>query len=127
MKTVSKIAQILLGVIFTVFGLNGFLQFLPMGPVPEGPATQFFGALAQSHYMAAVFTIQLAGGLLLLANRFVTLALTVLGAVLLNILLFHIFMAPAGLPLALVTTALWVAAVLPVRAIFPGLLQQKNP
>jgi len=49
MKIVTLIARILLGLIFVVFGLNGFLNFLSMGPMPTGLAGQFVGALVLSH------------------------------------------------------------------------------
>ena len=75
MKTASHIARILLGLIFTVFGLNGFLHFIPL-PLPSDVAGQFMGALFVSHYYVAVFAVQVAGGILLLSNRFVPLALT---------------------------------------------------
>lgn len=78
MKTVSSVAQMLLGVLFTVFGLNGFLHFIPMGPPPTGLAGQYLGALAVSHYLPVVFAFQLASGILLLANRYVPLALAIL-------------------------------------------------
>jgi putative oxidoreductase len=122
MKIATTIARFLLGFIFTVFGLNGFLHFLPMGPVPP-LAGQFVGALIQSHYMVVVFALQLICGLLLLVNRYVPLALTILGAVLFNILLFHIFMAPSGLPLAAFVTLLWAVVAWRARAVFAPILQ----
>src|SRR4029077_17237480 len=95
MKTVSYIAQYLAGVIFLVFGLNGFLHFIPLPP-PEGVAGQFMGALFVSHYLAVIFAVQVIGALLLIVNRFVPLALTFLAPVLVNILTFHALMAPSG-------------------------------
>jgi putative oxidoreductase len=120
MKTASHIARILLGLIFTVFGLNGFLHFIPL-PLPSDVAGQFMGALFVSHYYMAVFAVQVAGGILLLSNRFVPLALTLLGPVIVNILLFHVTMAPDGLPMALVVTALWSVVFFRARAAFTGL------
>jgi putative oxidoreductase len=119
MKTVSLLARILLGLIFVVFGLNGFLNFIPMPP-PTGLAGQYLGALFVSHYLVAVFLLQLAGGSLLLANRFVPLALVLLGPVAVNILLFHASMDPAGLPLAVVVTTLWLTVFFGVRRAFAG-------
>jgi putative oxidoreductase len=119
MKTVSLIARILLGLIFVVFGLNGFLNFIPMPP-PTGLAGQYLGALFVSHYLVAVFLLQLAGGSLLLANRFVPLALVLLGPVVVNVLLFHATMDPAGLPLALVVTVLWLTVFFGARRAFAG-------
>src|SRR5712671_1256312 len=89
MKIVTLIARLLLGLIFVVFGLNGFLNFLSMGPMPTGLAGQFVGALVLSHYFWVVAAIQVAGGLLLLVNRFVPLGLVLLGPVIVNILLYQ--------------------------------------
>ena len=122
MKIVSTVARYLLGIIFTVFGLNGFLHFIPSGPVPA-LAAQFVGALVQSHYMTVVFVIQLVGGVMLLANRYVALALTILGPVIVNIVLVHILMAPAGLPLALFVTLLWILLAYRVRFAFEGIFR----
>ncbi len=106
MKIASLIARVLLGLIFLVFGLNGFLHFIPMPP-PRGAAAQFMGALFASSYWRIIFGVQVLGGLLLLVNRFVPLALAMLGAVIFNIVFFHIFMAPSGLPLAIIVVLLW--------------------
>src|SRR5256714_9842373 len=106
MKIVIIIARILLGLVFVVFGLNGFLHFISMGPPPEGLAGDFMKALFVSHYFYVVAVLQIAGGALLLRGRFVPLGLTLLGPVIVNILLFHIFLQPAGLPLAVVVGAL---------------------
>jgi putative oxidoreductase len=126
MSVVRMIARILLGLVFTVFGLNGFLHFIPMAP-PEGIAGQFLGALAASNYLYFVFAIQLAGGVLLLINRFVPLALTLLGPVLVNILLFHALMEPKGLPVAVVTAVLWLLVFSGVRGAFAGIFAQQVP
>jgi putative oxidoreductase len=124
MKIATLIARILLGLLFLVFGLNGFLHFIPMPP-PTGLAAQYMGALYVSHYLVFIFLVQVIGGALLLANRFVPLALILLGPVLVNILLFHSFMAPAGLPLALVTTVLWGLVFYGVRRAFAGVFIQR--
>jgi hypothetical protein len=126
MKITSVIARYLLGFIFLVFGLNGFLHFLP-AQMPSGIAGQFIGALFVSNYLAAVFLVQLIGAVLLLINRYVPLALTLLAPVIVNILLFHALMAPAGLALALVVTVLWVLVFLSVRSAFRGLWQPRFP
>ncbi len=125
MKIVSLIARYLLGLIFLVFGLNGFLHFIPMGPTPAGPAGQFMGALFVSHYLVVVFLLQLVPAILLLINRYVPLALTLLAPVIVNILLFHAFMQPSGLPMAFMVIVLWILVVLGVRSAFSGLLQQR--
>lgn len=124
MKIVSAIARYLAGVIFLIFGLNGFLHFIPQPP-PTGVAGQFIGALYVSHYLALIFAVQVLGGVLLLANRYVALALTLLAPVIVNILAFHAFMAPSGLPLALFVTVLWVLIFADVRSAFAGLFQAR--
>lgn len=106
MKTLITISRILLGFMFVVFGLNGFLNFIPMPP-PSGAAGQFFGVMFASHYILAVFVLELIAGALLLANRFAPLALAILAPILVNIALFHLFLAPQGFAGAVVAIALW--------------------
>jgi putative oxidoreductase len=125
MKIVFLIARILLGVTFVVFGLNKFVTFIPTGPLPEGVAGQFLGALFVSHFLWALATFEVAGGLLLLMNRYVPLALTLLGPIVVNILLYSLLMAPSGMPLALVTVVLWFVTYWSVRSAFTGIFQQR--
>jgi len=127
MKIAALVARILLGLIFVVFGLNGFLYFLPMGPMPSGLAGQFIGALVQSHYQLVVAGLQVVGGALLLVNRYVPLALVILGPVIVNIFLFHAFMAPSGLPLAIVVIILWVIVFVRHRQYFSGIFVRRAP
>lgn len=124
MKATFSIARYLLELIFLVFGLNGFLHFIPMPP-PPGIAGQFFGALYVSHYLVIIFLLQLIPALLLLTCRYVPLALTLLGPVIVNIVLFHALMAPSGLPLALITAALWLIVLYGSRSAFAGIFQQR--
>src|SRR5215467_15070821 len=98
MKYLVTISRILLGLIFVVVGLNGFLHFIPAQQF-RGVAGQFMGAIFTSHFYTVVFLTQIVGGLLLLANRYVPLGLLLLGPVLVNILAFHISMAPRQVPL----------------------------
>jgi len=125
MKIVALVARLLLGLIFLVFGLNIYLHFIPMGPVPTGPMGQFSGALFATHYIHVVGFFQVVPGILLLINRYVPLALTLLGPVIFNILLTHILMAPSGLPLALLVTILWLLVAYRVRSVFYPLFQQR--
>ena len=124
MKLTSTIARYLLGLIFLTFGLNGFLQFIHMPP-PTGVAGQFVGAIFVSRLYIVIFLLQIIPALLLLANRYVPLALTILGPIVFNIVCFHIFMAPAGLPLALVVTVLWFLTAWSVRSVFVPILQSQ--
>ena len=124
MKITAVIARFLLGLIFLVFGLNGFLHFIPMPP-PTGTAAQFFGALYVSNYLAVIFLLQIIPAILLLLNRYVPLALTLLAPIIVNILLVHLLMVPSGFPLAIIVTVLWGVVFLSVRSAFAGLFQQR--
>jgi hypothetical protein len=124
MKIASTIARYLLGLIFVVFGLNGFLHFMPLGPMPTGIPGQFMGALFASHYVVPIYGCQVIGGVLLLLNRYVPLGLTILAPVIFNILIVHILMLPQGLALAVVVLILWILVFLSVRSAFDGILQK---
>src|ERR1700751_4251529 len=125
MKIVSTIARYLLGLLFTVFGLNGFLNFIHQPPPPNPLAIQFFIATGASHFAAFFFAMQLIGGLLLLSGLYVPLALTVLAAELYNILAFHLTLAPASIAPALLAAVLWILVFLQYRNSFNGFLAAK--
>jgi putative oxidoreductase len=124
MKIAALIARILLGLVFVVFGLNGFLNFIK-GPLPSGVAGQFLGALMQSHFVLVVSAVELAGGALLLANRYVPLGLVLLGPVIVNIFFYHLFMDRSGLIIAIVVIILWALIALRHRQYFSGLFVQR--
>src|ERR1700704_4469401 len=126
MKTTIVIARLVLGLIFLTFGLNGFLHFIPASP-PSGIAGQFVGALFVSHYLVPIFLLQIISAIMLLTNRYVPLALTLLAPIIVNILLIHILMLPSGLPLAIIVTVLWFVVFSSVRFAFAGLFQQRVP
>jgi putative oxidoreductase len=123
MKISTIIARILLGLIFITFGSNMLLPFIPMPPPPEGPAREFMTALFLSHYVYVVGAVQVVGGLILLSGRWVPLGLTLLGPVIVNILCFHSFMAPAGLPVAIVVSFLALFLLWRYREHFAGLVK----
>lgn len=105
MKKVALIARLLLGVIFFVFGLNGFLNFLPAQPMPE-PAMNFVMGLVGTGYMMPLIKgFEVLAGALLLSGFFVPLALLFLAPIVVNILLFHTILSP-GLAVPLVILAL---------------------
>ncbi len=126
MKIVTLIARLLLGLIVVVFGLNGFLNFLNMGPLPSGLAGQFIIALAASHYFWVVAGLQVVGGVLLLVNRFVPLALVLLGPIIVNILLYHVFLNRSGAQLAILGTILWFIVFYGHRQYFSGIFVQRT-
>jgi putative oxidoreductase len=125
MKIAALISRVLLGLVFFVFGLNGFLHFIP-AQMPSGMAGQFILAIVQSHYYVVIFAVQLLGGVLLLVNRYVPLALTILGPVIVNILCFHLLMFRTNLPLAFVVAILWAILAYHHRQAFSGLFVQRS-
>ncbi|MEO8147227.1 MAG: hypothetical protein ABI723_06300 [Bacteroidia bacterium] len=124
MKIAILICRILLGLIFTVFGLNQFFHFIPM-EMPTGDAGVFFTGMVKSVYLIPTLGFfQVLGGILLLVNRFVLLALVILFPIILNILLFHIFLAPEGLIMAIVLMLMELFLVYAYRDHF---MHFKNP
>ena len=126
MKIATLVARLLLGLIFVVFGLNGFLNFLSLGPLPTGLAGQFIGALIASHYFWVVAALQIVGGALLLVNRYVPLALVLLGPVIVNIILYHVFLNPDGMVMAIVVAVLWGIIFYSHRQSFSGIFVQRT-
>ena len=123
MKYVIVIVRVLLGLMFVVFGSNAFFKFMPM-PELHGQAGAFITALITSGYMYVIAVLQVLGGLcLLLGARFVPLGLTLLGPVIVNIVLYHLFLEPSGRPMALVTAALSLFLLWIYRFKFPAIFQ----
>jgi putative oxidoreductase len=126
MKIVAMIARLLLGIVFLVFGLNIFIHFIPNPPMPPGTLASFSGALAESHYIWVVGFFQVVPAILLLANRYVPLALTLLAPVIVNIDLTHLLMAPSGLPIAGLVTIMWFLVFYRVRSSFAGIFEARK-
>jgi hypothetical protein len=119
-------ARLLLGLVFFVFGLNGFLQFLPTPPAPER-AMAFMGALAATGYMFPLIKgVEVIGGALLLSNRFVPLALAIVAPNVVNIILFHALLAPDGLAVALFVLALELFTAWSYRDAFAPMLRTRT-
>src|SRR5439155_8682639 len=127
MKIATIISRVVLGLIFVMFGLNMFLNFIHMPPPPEGPAREFMTALFTSHYLYVVGALQVAGGLIQLSGRWVPLGLTLLGPLIVNILCFHVLMAPAGLPMAILVSLLALFLLSRYRGYFAGLVTNSCP
>lgn len=124
MKYLIHVVRILLGVAFIVFGLNGFLHFIPgSNQLPPGQAGAFIGAMASTGYFAVVAGLQVVGGLCLLSGRFVPLGLTLLGPVIVNIDLFHLFLFREGIPIAIVISVLALFLLWVYRYKFPAIFR----
>jgi putative oxidoreductase len=124
MKIVTTIARYLLGLMFLIFGLNSFLMFIK-GQMPSGAAGEFAGLLMTTHYAQVVGAIEVVAAILFLVNRYVPLALVLLGPILVNILLFHILMAPASIPPGIFATLLWLLVAYRVRSAFTPLFRPR--
>jgi len=120
MKIVGTIARYLLGLMFLVFGLNDFFNFIPM-VMPQGQAGAFATVLFATHYVYVVGAIMVISAILFLVNRYVGLGLTLLGPVLFNILVFHILMNPAGIGPGAFATLLWLLVAWQHRRVFERL------
>jgi uncharacterized membrane protein YphA (DoxX/SURF4 family) len=111
-----------LGLIFFVFGLDGFLHFVPQ-PAPTGNAAIFFtGLVASGYFLPLLKVVELVAGFALLMNRFVPLALTVLAPIVVNIVAFHLALAPSGLPIAALVLAAELTLAWAHRAAFAPML-----
>jgi uncharacterized membrane protein YphA (DoxX/SURF4 family) len=120
------VARYLLGLAFFVFGLNGFLHFIPQPPI-SGPPANFIGAMLATGYLfPLVKGTEVVAGLLLLSNRFVPLALTLLAPVLVNIVAFHVFLEPAALALPIVLLATEIYLARSYRDVFAPMLHAQN-
>lgn len=118
MKYAVLTARILLGLAMLAAGVMNILH-LNRQSMP-GDAGLFLSLLATHGYMTVVALVMVVGGLLLLVGRFVPLGLTLLGPVVVNILLFHLLLAHAGLPIALLVVALELFLIFAYRLAFRG-------
>lgn len=124
MKTLPTLARILLGLMFFVFGLNGFLNFIPAPKegIPEGAMAFGAAMMKTGYFFQLVKGTEVICGLLLLVNRFVPLALVVLAPVIVNIVAFHAFLAPSGLPIPIVIVLLEAYLAWSYRRVFAPVL-----
>jgi hypothetical protein len=105
MKKASMAVRILMGLMFFIFGLNGFLHFLPMPPM-EGEAAEFIGLLMTSKLFFVIKTMEVACAILLLWNQYTTIAYLLLAPIIFNIFWFHVTLAPQGAPMGILLLAM---------------------
>jgi putative oxidoreductase len=125
MKIASLVARLLLGLVFLVFGLNGFLHFIK-APMPTGIAGQWVAAIFASGFWVVIFGLQVICGALFLVNRFVPLALVLIGPVIVNILATHALMGAPGLPMAVVVAILWGIVAIRNKQHLAGIFVQRG-
>ena len=125
MKIAKIVAQVLVGLVFVIFGSNAFLNFLP-AVLPPGPGGDFLKLLFASHYVLFVGAVQVIGGALVLSNRYVSLGLALLGPVIVNILLFHGLLSHQGWQPGVVVAILWVFLFFQYKGNFAGIFAAKG-
>ncbi|MES1166032.1 MAG: DoxX family membrane protein [Verrucomicrobiota bacterium] len=126
-RHVPTAARLVLGLVFTTFGLNFFLHFLPMPPPPPRALVAMSGLMANGHLMPLAHATELVAGVLLLTGLFVPLALTLLAPLIVNIVAFHLAFAPSGLGLAVLVLALEIGLGWAYRSAFAPMLRARTP
>jgi hypothetical protein len=124
MKILTLVARILLGLTFLVFGADKIVSFIH-APMPTGDAGTLIGLMFAHKWILFYGFIESASGLMLLTNRFVPLALTLLAGMGTNILLFNLTLAPSNLPIPLFLAVLELYLVYVYRANFAGIFAAK--
>jgi putative oxidoreductase len=125
MKIAVIVARVLLGLLFA---FAGFVKVFPVMPmqIPPGDAGAMMGLMMAHKWMLFYGLVELAGGLMMLAGRFVPLGLTLLAAMIVNITLFNATLAPKSLPVSLVVGVLELFLVYAYRASFAGIFAAKQ-
>jgi len=124
---ITLISRLLLGLIFFIFGLNGFFHFIPLPPHGNEAAVAFMGGLFQAGYFFPLLAlIQVISGFLLLSGFYVPLTLLFLAPITVNILLFHLFLDPSGIVMAVLVIALNIFLGWAYINSFLGILQKRN-
>ena len=123
-RWLPAIARILMGLTFLVFGLNGFLHFMPQpkDAMPDGAVALMTGFAKSGYMMPLIFGTQALVGLLLLINCFVPLALALIAPVIVNILAFHLCLMPSTIAPGIVVLVLELYLAWSYRKVFAPML-----
>jgi putative oxidoreductase len=124
MKIAVVIARILLGLPFLIFGLNDFFHFIPMQPIP-GDAGTLVTIMYTHGWLTFHGILYVIAGLLLVVGRYVPVALVLLGPIIVNILLFHLTLAPSGIGPGLVCAVLEMFLIWAYWPAFQGIFTSK--
>ena len=125
MRVLTAVVRILMGLMFFVFGLNGFLNFMPQPKMPENIMT-VMGSLKQAGLIDVAFGTQLLVGVLLLLNRFVPLALALIAPIIVGIITFHIRLAPPSIGMGIVVLVMELYLAWAYRNAFRPMLAPKT-
>jgi putative oxidoreductase len=116
MKHLFTAARILLGIIFLVFSLNYWIKLIPIAsPEAESLAAGFMGAIYGAGFLTLVKFLELLSAVLLLSGRYINLALTLLGPIVVNILLFHVMIKQSDHALSVVIAVLALVVLIGQR------------
>jgi putative oxidoreductase len=125
MKYTAIAARIVLGLVFLIAGVSGFLIINNPPPMPPGLAATFMNVFFQSRWALYINAVETIAGILLLVNRYVPLALLSTAAIIFNMSVFHLTMMLIGLPGPLLLLALWIIVATQHRAVLEPLLEPK--
>ncbi len=125
MKILTHVARTLLALVFLIFGLNGLFHFIPTPPLPAGLMKDFTTVMTDSHYLLVISVVEILASLPLLVNRYVPLALVLIGPVIVNILIFHLCIAPASIGPGVFVTICWFVVFYRHRSAFAGIFEAK--
>jgi uncharacterized membrane protein YphA (DoxX/SURF4 family) len=125
-RIVTAIVRILLGLMFLVFGLNGFLNFMPAPKDMPQEIMIVMESLTKAGYMAVVSGAEVIIAVMLLTNRFVPLALALLAPIVVGIITFHIAMAPQTIVPGLVVAVMELYLAWSYRSAFRPMLAAKT-
>ena len=120
------VARIVLGLVFLIFGLNGFFNFFPMPPMPERAAAFGMALMQSGYFLPMLKSIEVLSGALLVLGLYAPLGVVMLFPIVINIFLFHFFLAPEGLPMAIGILAVELYLIYSYREAFKGILEAKS-
>lgn len=122
------IARILLGLPFVVFGLNGFLHFIPMQGMPERALDLIMAFVRTGYMLQIIAACEVVAGSMILSGFFVPLGLLILAPIVAHIILFHMFLTPGPkeLILPLIITALGLFLAKKYHKVFSPILKPRQ-
>ncbi len=116
-------ARVLLGLVFVVFGLNGFFHFIEPPEMNEAAGALMGALVGTGYFMAVVKLVEVVSGVMILTDKYLPLGLVLLAPVSVNILLFHLFLDRSGLGMAIVIVVAQLFLAWAYRDSFSGVLR----
>ena len=101
MKIAVIIVRLLMGALFLFASIAGLFHLMPQPELKGNAKLYMDGMTASGYFITLLMGTELACGLAFVTGRFVPLATVVIFPVTLNILFYHIYVAPEGLPVAI--------------------------